>query len=169
MAFFDLFKRHRAKVSDCACDIQIEEPHVVEVVAKKRIADFFNTDILNLKREDYLERVTLNRPELGIFYYVDGHCNGDEFSTIEFVSLSKKFSPELIEFINACAKTFGPTKNGEAEVGPRDHILLQKGLFSRLWKHIWIECGSDEDNGGLTAIRISIFSPIETGNLLLDS
>lgn len=138
------------------------------VNSKVSIADFFNIDILNLNIEEYSERVTLPTLELGMFPYVEVHSKDGEINSIEFISHFKNFSSELTELINRCAATFGPTKSGESILTQRDNVLLQRGLFSRMWHTIWFECGTDEKNGCLTtSIRVTIFNPSQNGSITL--
>lgn len=136
---------------------------------KRTIADFFHTDILGINPKDCDGRVLLSdeQLELGNFNYIEVHTKNDEVCSIEFISLYKTFSPEVIEFINRCANTFGPTATGEKGITPNDHILLYKGVFSRLWKKVWVECGPDKEHDGLTALRVTIFSPASTGKIEL--
>lgn len=136
---------------------------------KQTIADFFKTDILNLSENDYRERVILNEAdyELGMFHYVDVSFRNGKVNNITFSSLFKHSTPEFREFIDRCALTFGPTKSGESQLTANDLILIMRGRFSRLWKNLWIDCGPDEEDG-LTAIRITIFSPETTGNIILN-
>ncbi len=146
---------------------QMCPPQQMNVKIKSSIADYFNLDILHICPDEYTERVTLPVSELEMFPYVEVHSNGGTVNSVEFISHSKKFNSELTELINRCATTFGPTKSGESVLTQRDSFLLQRGRFSRMWPKIWFECGPDEENGGLTALRITIFSPSQNGNICL--
>lgn len=170
--FWSGFRNSRRKSKESAnsnADPLVEPAvqNTLELPPQRTIADYFNADILNLISEDYQERVTLPVPEMGVFPFVDTHYNDGSVSSVEFISLSKRFTPELIEFINDCSSTFGLTKTNEGNVTPQDEALLLRGRFSRLWKDVWLECGPDENNGGLTALRLTIFNPSVVGKTII--
>lgn len=132
-------------------------------VQPKRIADYFVIDMASITPADNDETIILDQRELGVFDYVKPHYDKDSnLANIEFRSLAKRFSPELIDFIKVCTETFGLTSFGEGEITARDEKLLLMGRFSRMWHNVWIDCGPDEENGGLTALRLTIFNPEST-------
>lgn len=168
MGIFDFFKKDKV-VSKRLPQVLTPPPcpQLCEVRDKVSIADYFNFDILNICSEDYPERVTLAKSELGMFPYVDVHYKNGQVNYIEFISHSKKFTPEIAELISRCAITFGATKSGETSLTQRDNMLLERGLFSRMWTPIWFDCGPDYENGGITAIRLTIFNPSKNGTINL--
>lgn len=145
------------------------KPPLNTLEVKKTIADFFNTNILLITPQEDTHRITLSSPEFGLFNYVDVHIVNSKVNNLEFISHSLKLSPGLVEFINTCASVFGPTATGESQITHKDYLLLQKGLFSRLWRNVWLECGPDERNNGVLALRLTIFSPDTTGKIMLNN
>ena len=148
-------------------DQETQPQQQAEVKTKNCIADFFNFDICHISPDDFPERVVLKKLELGMFPYVEVYSKEGKVNSVEFISHSKKFSPELTEFINRCAKTFGPTKGGESMLTQQDEFFLVRGIFSRLWHPIWLECGPDDENGGITSLRVTIFNPSKNGELII--
>lgn len=134
---------------------------------RKLLRNFFKVDITTIRPNENGEPLILDNPELGCFDYVNFYLNPDgSVHNIEFISLSKNFSKELIEFINICAKKFGPTKSGETIITARDYKLLSMGMFSRLWDNVWFDVSPDEETG-LRALRLTIFNVKETANTQL--
>lgn len=160
MGIFDIFKKKHNNTVPPPPPIPaintippIPEPQKTS----KALKDFFKVDIVNLRPDDGESRIVLENPELGIFNYVDFNFPNDGTVNIQFLSLHKRFSPELIEFINSCAKTFGPTKQGDTVITEKDKMLLLQGVFSRLWDKVWIDVTTDPGTG-LKAIDITIFN-----------
>lgn len=169
MGIFDLFKKNKA-VSHGQTEeqvIKVSPQPQASIKTKGSIADFFNIDIHQINPDEYSQRIVLSEPELEMFPYVEVNAKDGIVNSIEFISHSKIFSSELRKLINRCAKTFGPTKSGESTLTAQDSVLLQRGMFSRMWPTIWFDCGPDDENGGLTAIRVTIFNPSKNGNLQL--
>lgn len=174
MGFFDKFKKKgylqqsSRNTSREAAGSDSFLPHPIPSEPKtKRLADYFKMDIVNMNPNDSLDDTILKSCELGRFLHLYVSCKDDSINNIMFTSHTLSFSPELIEFINHCAKTFGPTSCGEGNVTARDTILLRKGIFSRMWKKVWVECGPDEKTG-ITVLRLTIFDPKNTGNIELE-
>lgn len=165
MGLFNIFKKNRAESKPQPTTPPTYQQ--ADVIAKQSIADYFSFDIIHLSPDDYPERTILTTKELGMFPYVEVHSKEGRVTSVEFISHSKRFTPQVAEFINRCAATFGPTKAGESTLTQKDSILLQRGLFSRMWPAIWFECGPDEENGGITAVRITIFNPSQNGIICL--
>lgn len=165
MGLFDIFKKNKAASKHQPKSQPI--PQQCDVNEKQSIADYFNFDILHISPKEYNERIVLTTAELGMFPYVEIHSKEGHISSIEFISHSKRFTPEIAEFIKRCAATFGATKSGETILTQRDNTLLERGLFSRMWTPIWFECGPDDDNGGIPAIRVTIFNPSTNGSINL--
>lgn len=126
---------------------------------KRCVQDFINFDFSKIKEDDYIDRIVLDNPILGAFNYIDVHTFDNGVAcNVDLISHSKKITPELRQFIAFCAKEFGPTKNGEAEITPMDERLLMMGRFSRLWHDVWVDCGPDMENGGIQALRLTLFN-----------
>lgn len=167
MNIFKFFSKKKDNTSSKGTHVPQPTPLQQFQNNKEIIADFFNTDILHLNHNDYKDRVVLDVPEMGMFYFVDARYVNGSLSNITFLSFSKILSPELINFVEKCANTFGPTQLGETSITSRDYFLLEKGLFSRMWKDLWVDCGPDDDNARMMAIRLTIFSPEKTGLIKL--
>lgn len=190
MGFFDIFRKKKVEeveenefsvpeIPPCvptAITGEKEDQHEsgtpkssLEVVPhrKRLLKDFFEIDILSLKPNEGETRIVLEEPLMGMFYYVEFHYISDGTINMEFLSLSKRFSKEVIDFVESCANTFGPTKQGETVITQRDHQFLLRGVFSRMWNKIWLECSTDSDSG-LKALCLTIFNVEETANYIME-
>lgn len=191
MGIFDIFRKKKLEevvdeeysvpeVPTCGHEIVTEESESIPEVEtpksnldavpnrKRLLKDFFEIDILKLKSDEGETRIVLEEPLMGMFYYVEFHNLSDGSVNLEFLSHGKRFSKEVIDFVESCAKTFGPTQQGETVITPRDQQLLLRGVFSRMWKKIWLECSTDSDTG-LKALCLTIFNVDETANYVMNS
>lgn len=160
MGLFNWFKS-KPKVAEESAQAVVAEKATETQASnqqKKSFKDFIDYDFSSIKEDAYSERIILDTPIFGSFYYIEV-CRFDNgtASNVELISHSKKFTPELREFIAFCADEFGPTKAGETSVTPTDEKLLMLGRFSRMWPNLWLECGPDMENGGITALRITLY------------
>ncbi|MBD5364780.1 MAG: hypothetical protein HDR79_07540 [Bacteroides sp.] len=135
---------------------------------KSSLRDYFKIDITSISPKDGEKRLYLSEPELGIFHCIEFYFNDDgSINNLEFISAKQEFNQELIELINQCALTFGPTKIGETIITGRDIMLLKKGVFSRLWKDVWFDVSTDSETG-IKGLTLTIFSVTKTANLQLN-
>lgn len=167
MGLLDLFKKKESSVIPTPMPAPPTPPPPVPTttpppppIVKKPtlLKDFFKIDIVNmLSSEDDTIIVSEDDKELGCFRTFKIHTLSDGTHNLEMTSFTKKFSPEMYEFVAACTSTFGKTTSGEGNLTSRDVTFLIKGVFSRLWKPLWLDMGKDEDSG-LTALRLTIFN-----------
>jgi hypothetical protein len=153
MGLFDIFKKKEPSAAPTPVP---PAPPVEE--KPKQLKDFFKVDIVNLlSSEDDTIALSVDAMELGCFHSIKIETLKDGSHNIEMTSLSKLFTPEMYKFVASCTSAFGPTKLGEGNLTSKDVILLSKGLFSRMWKPLWLDMGRDEDTG-LMALRLTIFN-----------
>lgn len=160
MGLFDIFKKDNSKESKGEEVKQIPTPPPFQE-HKKLLKDFFNIDIINERPDEGETRLFLSPPVLGNFHYMDFHFPKDGTINVDFLCLFKKFTPEFIEFANACARTFGPTQSGEGVISARDVTLLQKNLFSRIWPKVWLNVSTD-DEAGAPCLCVTLFNVAKT-------
>jgi hypothetical protein len=157
MGLFDIFKKKEVLPPPPPVP-QPTQTLKVEETKSKHLKDFFKVDIVNLlSSEDDTIALSVEAMELGCFHSIKIKTLNDGSHNIEMTSLSKLFTPEMYKFVASCTSAFGPTKSGEGNLTSRDVILLSKGLFSRMWKPLWLDMGRDEDSG-LMALRLTIFN-----------
>jgi hypothetical protein len=167
MGLLDLFKKKEPVITPAPIPAPPTPPPPVPTptpppppIEKKPtlLKDFFKVDIVNLlSSEDDTIIVSEDDKELGCFRTIRTWTLSDGSHNLEMTSFTKRFSPEMYEFVAACTSTFGKTKLGEGNITSKDVTFLIKGLFSRLWKPLWLDMGRDEDTG-LTALRLTIFN-----------
>lgn len=176
MNIFDFFKKKRVEVTPeeeyehQPQKATIPTPPPMPEPAKSEIllSDLIPYDFSTITENDYNGRIFLSNKLFGMFPYLDVEkfSEGKPYN-VSFISLSKSFTPELRQFVDRCVATFGPTKFGEANITPTDERHLMIGRFSRMWSGVWLECGPDDENGGLTAIRLTLFDIDQTLNTIM--
>lgn len=128
------------------------------------LKDFFIADIASIRPTTSEIWEPLEHIELGIFSLVNVRFIKDGTINLELSSNTNILSPELKEFIKSCVRSFGPTNGGDGELTSKDDFLLSRGLFSRMWKDIWVGMESHPYTGR-KVLNLTIFNVERSSNI----
>lgn len=156
MGLFDIIKKKKN---------QVEELEAIPV--RQSLAEFFSIDIHNLDQylngdQDnglkYTATIQQLNNDMGLFKEaIIKRFKGDGSYQVEIWGDRAGMTADLSEFVTVCCKLFGPTDSGEGEITQRDYTLIERGSFSRLWKKVWVDMSTNDNDKKV--MTITLFNP----------